>query len=179
MKKCVKTKILLHAWCFLEEGENEQGHEASKISKLKMKKFDHESLLSVENNSCPSPRKVVEAKDDWVDIRATMDTGVAGHVMPAEMFPRVKLDRTSTTKKFVAAKREKIVDLENAFATEGSSLFLLVYDFAHACGVKKGMGLIRNYVWTHEVEMTMVLMRQQTFLCYCWKVYIRDGETQQ
>ena len=31
--------------------------------------------------------------------------------MPAEMFPRVKLDRTSTAKKFVAANGEKIKDL--------------------------------------------------------------------
>ena len=45
--------------------------------------------------------KFIEVKDNWVNIRATMDTGAAGHVMPAEMFPRVKLDRTSTTKKFV------------------------------------------------------------------------------
>ena len=43
--------------------------------------------------------KVIEVKDNWVDIRATKDTGVAGHVMLAEMFPRVKLDRTSTTNK--------------------------------------------------------------------------------
>ena len=40
-----------------------------------------------------------------------MDTGAAGHVMLAEMFPRVELDRTSTTKKFVAANGEKIKDL--------------------------------------------------------------------
>ena len=42
------------------------------------------------------------------NTRATLDTGVVGHVMQAEMFPRVKLDRTSTTKKFVAASGEKI-----------------------------------------------------------------------
>ena len=40
-----------------------------------------------------------------------MDTGAAGHVMLTEMFPRVKLDRTSTTKKFVAANGEKIKDV--------------------------------------------------------------------
>ena len=40
-----------------------------------------------------------------------MDTGAAGHVMLAEMFPRVKLDRTNTTKKFVAANGEKTKDL--------------------------------------------------------------------
>ena len=69
-------------------------------SKLKTKKFAHESLLSVENNSCASPRKVIEVKDNWVYTRAIMYTGAA-----------VKLDRTSTTKKFVAANGEKIKDL--------------------------------------------------------------------
>ena len=50
---------------------NEQRQEVtSKKSKLKMKKFAHESLLSVENNSCASPRKVIEVKDNWVNIRA-------------------------------------------------------------------------------------------------------------
>ena len=60
-------------------------------------------VLSVENNSCASPRKVVEVEDNWVNVRAAVDTGAAAHVMPAEMFPRVKLDRTTATKKFVAA----------------------------------------------------------------------------
>ena len=55
-----------------------------------------------EIKTCASPRKVIEVKDNWVNIRATMDTRAAGHVMPAEMFPRVKLDRTTTTKTFVA-----------------------------------------------------------------------------
>ena len=84
---------------------------ASKKSKLKSKKIAHESLLSVENISCASPRKVVEVKDNWVNIRATMDTAAAGHVMLAEVFPRVMLDRTSTTQKFVAANGEEIKDL--------------------------------------------------------------------
>ena len=102
----------MHAWCLLEESEHEQWQEFTcKKSKLKAKKFAHESLLSVENNSCASPRKVIEVKDNGVSIRATMDTGAAGYVMPADMFPGVKLDRTSTTNKFVAADGEKIKDL--------------------------------------------------------------------
>ena len=88
----------LHAWFLLEESENEQWQEVtSKKSKLK-KKLDHEPLLSVENNSGVLPRKIIEVKDKWVNIRATMDTGAAGHVVLAEMFPRVKLDRTNTNK---------------------------------------------------------------------------------
>ena len=55
-----------------------------------------------------SPRKVIEVKDMWANIRVTMDTGAAGHAMPAEMFPRVELDRTSTAKTFVAANGENI-----------------------------------------------------------------------
>ena len=74
-------------------------------------KLDHESLLSVENNSGVPPRKVIEVKDNWVNTRATLDTGAVGHVMPAEMFPRVKLDRTSLTKKFGAANGERTKDL--------------------------------------------------------------------
>ena len=46
-----------------------------------------------------------------MNIGATVDTGAAGHVMPAEMFVRVKLDRTSATKKFVAASGKRIKDL--------------------------------------------------------------------
>ena len=78
--------------------------------KLKPKKFAHETLLIVENNSCASPGKVIEAKDNWVSIRATMDTRAEGHVMPAEMFPRVKLDRTSAAKN-VASTGERIKNL--------------------------------------------------------------------
>ena len=102
----------LHAWCSLEESENEQCQEVmSKRSKAKLKKLAHGSLRSVKNSSCASPKKAVEVKDNWANIRATMDTGAAGHVMPAEMFPRVKLDSTSATKKFVTANGERIKDL--------------------------------------------------------------------
>ena len=102
----------LHARFLLEESENEQWQEViSKKSKMKFKKLDHESLLSVENHFGASPRKVIEVKDNWVRIRATMETGAAGHVMPAEMFPRVKMDPTIATKKFVAAIGERIKDL--------------------------------------------------------------------
>ena len=49
----------LHAWCLLEDSETEQWQEvSSKKSKLKMKKFAHESLVSVENNSCASPKSL-------------------------------------------------------------------------------------------------------------------------
>ena len=98
-----------------EERERAVAEVTSKKSSLqkkkKKKKLDHESLLSVENNSGVPPRKVIEVKDNWVNTGAKMETGASGHVMPAEMFPRVKLDRTSTAKKFVAANGERIKDL--------------------------------------------------------------------
>ena len=51
----------LHAWCLLEEGEKERWQEVtSKKSNLKTKNFAHESLLSGENNSCASPKKVIK-----------------------------------------------------------------------------------------------------------------------
>ena len=40
-----------------------------------------------------------------------MDSGAAGHVMPGTIFPRVKLERKTTPKKFVAANGEQIKDL--------------------------------------------------------------------
>ena len=67
--------------------------------------------MSIENNFGMPPRKVIEVNDSWVNIRATMDSGTAEHVIPAEMFLRVKLDRASTTKTFVAANGERIKEL--------------------------------------------------------------------
>ena len=43
------------------------------------------------DNSCASPRKVIEVKDHWANISSAMDSGAAGYVMPPGMFPRVKL----------------------------------------------------------------------------------------
>ena len=114
----------LHAWCLLEESKSKQWQEVvNKNSKLKSKKVAHESQLSVENKSCASPRKVIEVKDSWVNIMATMDTGAVGHVMPAEMFLRVKLDRTTTTKKFLqvrarSAQMHKIQERERCEALD-------------------------------------------------------------
>ena len=136
----------LHAWCLLEQSEHEQWQEViSKKSKLKLKKFAHESLLSVENNSCASPLKVIEVQDNWVDIRATMDTGAAGHVMLAKMFPRVKLDRTSAPKKFVAANGERIKDLE-----EKTIPFKSV-DGVHRCTKFRSASVVKTVISTRKV----------------------------
>ena len=108
MKAVREDEHELYAWCLLEESENEQWQEVTrKKSKLKLKKLAHESLLSVENNSGVPPRKVIKVKDNWVNISATLDTGLH----PAEIFSRVTLDRTRTTKRFVAASGDRIKDL--------------------------------------------------------------------
>ena len=78
----------LHAWCLLEESENEQWQEViSKQNKRKVKKVNQASLLSVESSHNSNP-----------------NSGAAGHVMPETMFPHVKLERETTSEKFVAAK---------------------------------------------------------------------------
>ena len=154
----------LHAWCLLEESENEQWQEVtSKKSKLK-KKLDHESLLSVQNNSGVLPRKVIEVKDKWVAIRATVDTGSAGHVMPAEMFPRVKLDRTSTTKRFVAANGERIKDLG-----EKTIPFKFV-EGVHRCIKFRCANVVKSLISMREVV-------QAVAKSWCWMKRIRTFET--
>ena len=102
----------LQAWCLQEESENEQWKEViSRRNKQRAKKANQAPLLSVENSHSLSPKKVVEVKDKWVKVRVTMDSGAAGHVMPETMFPRVKLERKTSPKKFVAANGEQIKDL--------------------------------------------------------------------
>ena len=54
--------------------------------------------MSVESSHSSSPKKIVELKDNWVKVRATMDSGAAGHVMPETMFPHVKLERNTWPK---------------------------------------------------------------------------------
>ena len=68
-----------------------------------MKKADHASPLSVEIAQNSSSKKIIAVQDRWVKVRVTMDSGVAGHVMPEGMFPHVKLERKTSPKIFVAA----------------------------------------------------------------------------
>ena len=83
----------------------------SKRNQQKAKKTDKVSLLSVESSQTLKRKKVVEMKDTWVKVRATMDSGAAGHAMPETMFPHVKLERRTWPKKFVAANGDQIKDL--------------------------------------------------------------------
>ena len=69
------------------------------------------SLLSVESDQDPKSKKITEAKDGWVKIRLTMESGAAGRVTPEGMFPCVKLHRKTSLKKFVAANGEQISEL--------------------------------------------------------------------
>ena len=112
IEESVEEEDDLQAWCLLEESESEQWQEViNRRSKQRMKKAQQSSLLSVENSQNVSSKKVVEMKDKWVKVRVTMDTGAAGHVMPEVMFPKVKLERKTQPKKFVAANGEQIKDL--------------------------------------------------------------------
>ena len=80
------------AWSVLEESENEQWQEViSRRDKQKVKKANQAALLSVENSHNSNTQKIIEVLDRWVNVRVTMDSGAAGHVMPGAMFPRVKL----------------------------------------------------------------------------------------
>ena len=101
----------LQEWCLLEESENEQCQEViSRRNKQRVKRANQASLLSVESSQSLSPKKVVEVRDKWVKVRVTMDSGAAGHVMPESVFPRVKFERRTSPKKFVAANGEQIKD---------------------------------------------------------------------
>ena len=99
----------LQAWCLLEENENEQWQEViSRRDKQRAKKANLASLLSVESSHNSSPMKILEVKDRWVEVRVTIDSGAVGHVMLETMFPRVKLERKRSPKKFVAASGKQI-----------------------------------------------------------------------
>ena len=104
--------MICKAWCLLEESENEQWQEViSRRNKQRVKRANQASLLSVESGQSVNPKKVVEVRDKWAKVRATMDSGAAGHVMPETMFPQVKIERKTSPKKFVAANGEQIKDL--------------------------------------------------------------------
>ena len=64
----------------------------------------------MENRQCSSSKKIIEVKDRWVEARVTVDSGAAGHVMLEGMFPRVKLERKTASKKFVAPNGEQTRD---------------------------------------------------------------------
>ena len=98
-EESTENEDYLQAWCLLEESENEQWQEViSKQNKRRVKKDKQASLLSMENSHTSNPKKIVEVKDKWVNVRVTMDSGAVGHVMPETMFPRVMLERKTTPK---------------------------------------------------------------------------------
>ena len=91
----------LQAWCLLQESESEQWQEViSRRDKRRVKKADQALLLSVESSHNSSSKKIVHVKDRRVKVSVTMDSGAAGHVMLETMFPRVKLERKTSPKKF-------------------------------------------------------------------------------
>ena len=65
----------------------------------------------MENRQNSRLNKIIEVQDRWEKVRVPMDCGAAGHVMPEAMFPRVKLERKISPKRFVAANGEQIRDV--------------------------------------------------------------------
>ena len=56
----------LHAWCILEERENEQWQEViSKQSRRNLRKDAHFSLLSDESNPISNSEKITDVKQGW------------------------------------------------------------------------------------------------------------------
>ena len=91
----------LQAWCLLEEV-------ISRRDEQKVKRANQASLLSVENSHNSNPKKIIEVKGQMGESHSPqMDSGAAGHVMLVAMFPRVKLERKTLPKKFVAASDGK------------------------------------------------------------------------
>ena len=82
---------------------------SANVKKQKMKTANQASLLSVGSSHNSKTKEIIEVKHRWVNVRVTMDS--AGHVMPDTVFPRVKLERKTSPKKFVAANGEQIRDL--------------------------------------------------------------------
>ena len=71
------------------------------------KKFAYESLLSVGNNSCGVSKEVIEVKDKWVNSRATMNTGAAGHFILAVQ-QMEKISKSWVRKPYHASPREGV-----------------------------------------------------------------------
>ena len=71
------------------------------------------------------------------ESQSSMDSGAAGHVMPERTFPRVKLERKRSPKKFVAANCEQIRDSgENTFPFKTNEGFQMRITFRCASVVK-------------------------------------------
>ena len=82
----------------------------SRRAKRAEQKSAHTSILSDETKQRSIPKRIVEVNDTWTKIKDNMDSGAASQVMPEKMFPRVKVQRNSTPKRFVAANGDDIRD---------------------------------------------------------------------
>ena len=102
----------LQVWCLLEESENEQWQEVvSRRDKQKVKNANQAPPLSVENSHNSNPKNIIEEKDRWAKVRVTIDSAAVGHVMLDGMFPRVRLERKTSPKRFGAENGEQVRDL--------------------------------------------------------------------
>ena len=67
-----------------------------------------QSSVTVDHGEQSQFKSEEDCGGERVKVRVTMDSGAAGHVMPETMFPRVKLERKTTPKKFVAANGQRL-----------------------------------------------------------------------
>ena len=80
----------------------------SRRDKQSAKTASQPSLLSAESSLNSSPKKIIEVNDRCVKARVTMDSEAARHVMREGMFPRVRLERKTSPKRFVAANDQRL-----------------------------------------------------------------------
>ena len=95
----------------MEESEREEWQEV-----ISRKDTTTEQSLSSVTGECGKQsrlnfQEIIEVKDKWVTVRSTMDSGAARHVMIQGMFLRMRLERKTAPKKFVAATGAQIRDL--------------------------------------------------------------------
>ena len=105
-KEMAAKKTCKYGVCWKKARPNSGRRWSANVNKKKVKKANQASLLSVESSHNSKTKEIIELKDRWVKVGVTMDSGAAGQVIPETMFPRVKLERKISPKKFVAANGE-------------------------------------------------------------------------
>ena len=77
------------------------------------------SLLSVENNSNPAPKKIMEVKDSWAAVTVTLDMVPAGRVMLVEHIDEIRCSKRRGSQ----GSGEKTFSLKSNQATHRRIIF--------------------------------------------------------
>ena len=105
IEESADNEVDLQAWRLLEESEHEQWQEViSRRDKQEAKKSQSGVIVECGEQSQLKSKENRRRKGQMGEVRVTMDSGGAGHVTPETMFPRVKLERTTTPKKVCGRK---------------------------------------------------------------------------